>query len=58
MRNGLTHNINGASWTSNALRIILDNIGSLKNALYGARFNVELVVAETVSAVIRLDQSG
>ena len=46
--NSLTHDIDGIDRASNAIWIVLDNVSRLEDSLDGARFNIELVVAETV----------
>ena len=44
----LTHDIDGIDRASNAIRVVLDDISRLEDSLDGARFNIELVIAETV----------
>ena len=46
--NQLTHDINGTDRASNTIWIVFYNVSRLENSLDGARFNIELVVAETV----------
>lgn len=44
----LTDDINGVGWTCQAFGVILDDISGFKDALDGAGFDVELVVAEAI----------
>ena len=45
----LTHNVNRVSRTGEAAGVILDYIGSFVYSLNGAGFDIELVIAETIS---------
>lgn len=44
----LTNNIDGICWTSQTLRVILNDIGGLKDSLNRTGFDIELVVAEAI----------
>ena len=44
----LTHDIDGIDRASNTIRVVLADISRLEDSLDGARFDIELVVAETV----------
>ena len=48
-----THDINCVCGTGEAVWIVLDDVGGLKDALDGAGFDIELVVAEAVPPTIR-----
>lgn len=43
-----THDVHCIGWASEALRIILENVGGSVDSLDGAGFQVELVIAEAV----------
>lgn len=47
----LTHNIDGACWTSYAFRIVLDHICGLEDTLDRASFDVELIIAKAITAI-------
>lgn len=48
IRNTLTHDVDRVGWADNAIWIVIDDVGRLKNPLYGTGFDIELVVAKTV----------
>lgn len=45
---GLTHHVDGARFARQAAGIVLDDVAGFVDALDGARFDVELIVAETL----------
>jgi len=45
---GLTHHVNCVRLACQAARVVFDNVAGLEDALDGARFDVELIVAEAL----------
>lgn len=54
----LTDDIDGVGRTCEALRVVLDHIGSFEDALDRASFDVELIVAEAVLSAVESADSG
>ena len=48
-----TQDIEGISWTGETARVILHNVLGLVDALDGAGFYVELVIAEALLSIVR-----
>ena len=46
-----THHVDGVGVAGQAVRVVLEDVGSTEDALNGALFDVELEVAEAFTAV-------
>ena len=53
----ITHDVDRVGWAGKTVRVVFDNVGSLKDALDGAGFDIELVIAEAIlSAYLQLSE--
>ena len=51
-----THNVDRIGWTGDAVRVVGEDISGLEDTLDGTGFDVELIIAETISSVNLIQQ--